>query len=92
MDLFRRTLGAEPWQQILDGQQSVILSCGSGMTAAVLWLALKEAGVERNTAIYDEVSLLSLSTHDKYITDEMHAQSWTGYASRSSSEIVVEKV
>ena len=33
--------------------RQVVNSCGSGMTAGVLWLALQELGV--NSAIYDEV-------------------------------------
>lgn len=42
-------------QALLDGQISVVNSCGSGMTAAIIWLALQELGV--NSAIYDEVGL-----------------------------------
>lgn len=40
----------------LEGLKSkeIINSCGSGMTAAVIWLALQELGV--NSALYDEVS------------------------------------
>ncbi|KAG8984478.1 hypothetical protein FRB90_005304, partial [Tulasnella sp. 427] len=33
-------------------QKEIINSCGSGMTAAVIWLALKELGVD--SALYDE--------------------------------------
>ena len=40
-------------QGVLSGKKSVINSCGSGMTAAVIWLALQELGVD--SAIYDEV-------------------------------------
>lgn len=39
-------------QAVLTGEKKVINSCGSGMTAAVIWLALQELGVE--SAIYDE--------------------------------------
>jgi thiosulfate/3-mercaptopyruvate sulfurtransferase len=44
-------------QQVLSGQLSVINSCGSGMTAAVIWLALQELGI--HSSIYDEVSLVA---------------------------------
>lgn len=40
-------------QSILDGKTSVVSSCGSGMTAAIIWLALQELGVK--SAVYDEV-------------------------------------
>jgi thiosulfate/3-mercaptopyruvate sulfurtransferase len=36
-----------------ENTRQVVNSCGSGMTAGVLWLALQELGVE--SAIYDEV-------------------------------------
>ncbi|CAD6581557.1 MAG: hypothetical protein CYPHOPRED_001606 [Cyphobasidiales sp. Tagirdzhanova-0007] len=39
-------------QEVLEGRRGVINSCGSGMTAAVIWLALQELGV--NSSIYDE--------------------------------------
>ena len=45
-------------QEVLEGRRGVINSCGSGMTAAVIWLALQELGV--NSSIYDEVSVLIL--------------------------------
>lgn len=35
-----------------NGEQSLVMTCGSGMTAAVLWLGLKVLGVE--SSIYDE--------------------------------------
>lgn len=38
--------------EVLEGKRSVVNSCGSGMTAAVIWLALQELGVK--SAIYDE--------------------------------------
>nr|GAT47891.1 predicted protein [Mycena chlorophos] len=40
-------------QAVLQGQQPVITSCGSGMTAAILWLGLQLLGV-KNTSLYDE--------------------------------------
>ncbi|GAA5999497.1 thiosulfate sulfurtransferase [Rhodotorula paludigena] len=47
-------LGADVWAQIKQGERAVTSTCGSGMTAAVLWLALQRAGAEANVAIYDE--------------------------------------
>lgn len=41
------------------GEISVTATCGSGMTAAVIWLALQQLGVQ--AAIYDEVSLACLA-------------------------------
>lgn len=37
------------------GERGVITSCGSGMTAGVLWLGLQLLGVQR-VGLYDEVS------------------------------------
>lgn len=42
-------------EKILSGEIPVIVSCGSGMTAAVIWLALQELRVNRPVALYDEV-------------------------------------
>ena len=42
-------------QRILGGQQPVVVSCGSGMTAAIIWLALQELGTRSRVALYDEV-------------------------------------
>ncbi|CDR39862.1 RHTO0S04e11056g1_1 [Rhodotorula toruloides] len=52
--VFVDALGKEKWEKVKQGEKSVTASCGSGMTAAVLWLALQRAGVTDNTAIYDE--------------------------------------
>lgn len=41
---------------IIKGNASVVTTCGSGMTAGVLWLGLRLLGVE-NVGLYDEVSL-----------------------------------
>lgn len=42
--------------QILGGDLSVVASCGSGMTACVIWLALQElSGGAQAIALYDEV-------------------------------------
>ncbi|KAI0639189.1 Rhodanese-like protein [Trametes polyzona] len=46
-------LGPERAQEILQGKRQVVTSCGSGMTASILWLGLKLLGVER-VGLYDE--------------------------------------
>lgn len=48
-------VGKELADQIRSGKRSVAASCGSGMTAGVIWLALKIMGVEK-VGLYDEVS------------------------------------
>ena len=52
LPVVKRALGADA-EAVLALEKPVTNSCGSGMTAAVLWLALKELGVD--SAIYDEV-------------------------------------
>lgn len=49
------SLGQDGFERVLSGQSPITTTCGSGMTAAVLWLGLKLLGVER-IALYDEVS------------------------------------
>ncbi|KAJ7706430.1 Rhodanese-like domain-containing protein [Mycena rosella] len=46
-------LGSERANSVFNGDVPVIASCGSGMTAAVLWLGLKLLGVKQ-ISIYDE--------------------------------------
>lgn len=46
-------LGADLVQDIIDGQRSVTTTCGSGMTAGVLWLGLKLLGA-KHISLYDE--------------------------------------
>jgi thiosulfate/3-mercaptopyruvate sulfurtransferase len=53
-------VGAEQADLVVKGKRRVTTSCGSGMTAAVLWLGLKTLGVEA-VALYDEVSPFSIS-------------------------------
>ena len=47
-------VGPEETERILQGKRQVVTSCGSGMTAGVLWLGLQLLGVER-VGLYDEV-------------------------------------
>lgn len=49
-------LGEERWNQVKSGEKRVATTCGSGMTAAVLWLALSRLGVKSKPGLYDEVS------------------------------------
>jgi thiosulfate/3-mercaptopyruvate sulfurtransferase len=79
-------VGAIRLEQILKGERSIITSCGSGMTAGVLWLGLKLLGV-RQVGLYDEVSAVYIHIHN--FPYRLTAQSWTGYAARKSS--VIEK-
>ncbi|KAJ7107668.1 Rhodanese-like domain-containing protein [Mycena crocata] len=46
-------LGPERSKAVFNGNVSVIASCGSGMTAGILWLGLRLLGVEK-ISIYDE--------------------------------------
>lgn len=50
-------VGHEQARLIIEGKKSVVTSCGSGMTAGVLWLGLSLLGV-KSPALYDEVHLL----------------------------------
>ncbi|KAK1229378.1 hypothetical protein PQX77_007555 [Marasmius sp. AFHP31] len=47
------TLGSQQAELVLNGQRSIVTSCGSGMTAGVLWLGLKLLGVNK-VGLYDE--------------------------------------
>ncbi|KAG5639324.1 hypothetical protein H0H81_004527 [Sphagnurus paluster] len=51
----KEAIGAERADLVLKGVLPVTTTCGSGMTAGVLWLGLKILGVER-LSIYDEAS------------------------------------
>lgn len=67
---------------VIQGERPITTSCGSGMTAGVLWLGLKLLGAPK-VALYDEVS------HAMHVVfpNINFGQSWTGYASRASSKI-----
>ncbi|EKM60883.1 uncharacterized protein PHACADRAFT_247097, partial [Phanerochaete carnosa HHB-10118-sp] len=47
------TLGKEVADEVRSGKRRVVTSCGSGMTAGVIWLGLKQMGVEK-VSLYDE--------------------------------------
>lgn len=53
--VLEETIGEENLEDVLSGERSVVTSCGSGMTAGVLWLGLQLVGA-KNVALYDEVS------------------------------------
>ncbi|XP_006454803.1 hypothetical protein AGABI2DRAFT_190040 [Agaricus bisporus var. bisporus H97] len=52
-DALEAAVGREQAGLIIDGKKPVVTTCGSGMTAGVLWLGLKLLGV-KNPALYDE--------------------------------------
>lgn len=51
--VFTEALGAEVWREVKDGKKKVVASCGSGMTACSIWLALDQLGVG-GSGVYDE--------------------------------------
>jgi len=53
--VFTDVLGPEALEQVLHGKRGIVNTCGSGMTAAIIWLALQMLQVD--SAIYDESSL-----------------------------------
>lgn len=53
--VLEEAIGPEEVEDVLSGQRSVVTSCGSGMTAGVLWLGLQLLGAKK-VALYDEVS------------------------------------
>ncbi|KWU43734.1 Rhodanese-like protein [Rhodotorula sp. JG-1b] len=52
--VFEGVMGSETWQEVKSGKRGIVSTCGSGMTASILWLALQRTGVIDNAAIYDE--------------------------------------
>ena len=62
--LVRAAGGEEAWRKLVEQGQGLVFTCGSGMTAAVGWLAneiVKEAGLGGavRTGLYDEVRSLA---------------------------------
>ena len=55
------TVGAEYTQLIVQGKRSVTTTCGSGMTAGILWLGLKLIEESTPVALYDEVGFIRRS-------------------------------
>ena len=81
--MLETAVGPAEVKKILKGERSVITSCGSGMTAGVLWLGLQLLGAQK-VGLYDEVELNSLF---RLLFSYFLLQSWTGYAMRPSSNI-----
>ncbi|KAG6832207.1 hypothetical protein H0H92_004172 [Tricholoma furcatifolium] len=54
--VLENAVGLKRTNMIIDGSLPVTTSCGSGMTAGILWLGLKLLGVEK-ISLYDEVVL-----------------------------------
>jgi len=52
-DALIAAVGEQRAKDIMKGHASVITTCGSGMSAGVLWLGLKQLGVG-NISLYDE--------------------------------------
>lgn len=77
-------VGEKNAELILRNEIPIVTSCGSGMTAAVVWLGLRLLNVDKEVSLYDEVRSRSAPTW--YASDDV-PQSWTGYAMRSSSKI-----
>ena len=78
--------GKDAWEKVQKGEKGVVATCGSGMTAAVIWLAGEVVGADGVVGVYDEVSLLDFRGV-KCRTDSCAEQSWTGYASRPESQV-----
>lgn len=67
-----KAVGDKYAQKILSGERGLVTTCGSGMTAAILWLGINriweaDNKTPRDVGLYDE--------------------SWTGYAARKESKI-----
>lgn len=60
--------GEEAWSELVKGHKNAVFTCGSGMTAAVGWLAneiiREKEGSQVKTSIYDEVG------GDQYLRDQ----------------------
>ncbi|ORY64762.1 Rhodanese-like domain-containing protein [Leucosporidium creatinivorum] len=46
--------GKDEWEKVKKGEKGIAATCGSGMTAAVIWLAVQVAGREEAVGVYDE--------------------------------------
>jgi thiosulfate/3-mercaptopyruvate sulfurtransferase len=53
-------VGTEYAQLIIEGKRGVTTTCGSGMTAGILWLGLKLIEESASVALYDEVRYTQL--------------------------------
>lgn len=53
-EALNKVIGSELAGKVIRGEKPVITSCGSGMTAGVLWLGLRLVGAP-HVSLYDEV-------------------------------------
>lgn len=83
-EALEKAVGLAYAEAILKGERGVVASCGSGMTAGVIWLALKLMGAER-VGLYDEVRPALIVHVMSWLNQSL--QSWTGYALREGSKI-----
>jgi len=68
-----KSIGRDRANAVLSGERRVVATCGSGMTAAVLWLGL--------SYIWEGQQL------PRPTTISLYDESWTGYAGRPESKI-----
>jgi 3-mercaptopyruvate sulfurtransferase SseA len=73
-EVLKATLGDAYFKQIKEGGRSVVNTCGSGMSAAIIWLALQVIGVQ--SAIYDEVGSHRLGQVPHQLTDLRIVMVW----------------
>ena len=79
------SLSPERVEEIIRGEKHAITTCGSGMTAGVLWLGLKLLQAP-HVSLYDEVCYSIFLECTNYSLHPL--QSWTGWAMRPTSKII----
>ncbi|KAL8293191.1 hypothetical protein RQP46_000885 [Phenoliferia psychrophenolica] len=52
--VFVDRLGKEEFSKVVKGERNVIATCGSGMSAGIVWLAMQKVGREKPIAVFDE--------------------------------------
>lgn len=62
-EALQSAMGEKHTKDVLTGKRVVTTSCGSGMTAGVVWLGLKLLGVE-GIGLYDEVRMSFTASDD----------------------------
>lgn len=68
--MFTNALGHNRAAEIFDvnAKRKIVNTCGSGMTAAIIWLALQQVGL--SSSVYDEVrAITSLPSKDYILID-----------------------
>jgi hypothetical protein len=87
LEELKKAVGEEHARAILDGKRNVVASCGSGMTAGVLWLGLNILGV-RNVGIYDEVMTLYSLFSNKSLTSNSELDRLRHETRKQNTEIL----